>query len=196
MPSFWNNVVWTLKVMGPLVRVLRLVKNEKKPAMGYMYKAMDTAKEAIRVAFDKDDDCKVVLDIIDKRWECQLDNPLYAAGYYFNPEFYCTNPDIEKDKEVMKGLMKCVRRLVSSQAKQDLIMTELIKWVDQAGCFSKDLAVRARGKIAPADWWKLYGKEIPNVQELAIKVLSLPCSSSWCDRNMSLIDYMNSDKWN
>ncbi|XP_076935342.1 uncharacterized protein LOC143601960 [Bidens hawaiensis] len=207
MPSFWYNVVWTLKVMGPIIRVLRLAKNEKKPAMGYIYKAMDTAKEAIRLAFDKDDDCKVVFDIIDKRWDCQLNNPLHAAGYYF---IYCTTPDIEKDKEVMKGVMKCVKRLVPSQAKQDLIMMELIKWVDQAGCFSDDLAVRAHGKIAPGKLsnfeicYTLYkpiggsytGKEIPDVQELAIKVLSLTCSSSWCDRNWSLIDYVNSDKWN
>ena len=41
MTSFWNNVVFSLKAMGPLVQVLRLVDNEKKPAMGYIYEAMD-----------------------------------------------------------------------------------------------------------------------------------------------------------
>ncbi|KAK1419670.1 hypothetical protein QVD17_28923 [Tagetes erecta] len=184
-PSFWNNVLWILKVMGPLVRVLRLVKNEKKPAMGYIYKAMDKAKETIRSAFDKDDDCKVVYDIIDKRWECQLHHPLHAAGYYFNPELYCTNPEIEKDSEVMKGLIACITKLVRSLETQDLIMAELLTWVNQTGVFSDDLAVRARGKIAPADWWKLYGKEIPNVQALAVKVLSLGCSLSCCERNWS-----------
>lgn len=30
MPSFWNDVVYALKAMGPLVSVLRLVDNEKK----------------------------------------------------------------------------------------------------------------------------------------------------------------------
>ena len=34
MPSFWNQVVYILKVMGPLVKVLRLVDNERKLAMG------------------------------------------------------------------------------------------------------------------------------------------------------------------
>ncbi|KAI5386093.1 hypothetical protein KIW84_072604 [Lathyrus oleraceus] len=34
--SFWEDIVYTLKVMGPLVKVLRLVDNEKKPAIvGY-----------------------------------------------------------------------------------------------------------------------------------------------------------------
>ena len=44
MPSFWNTVVFALKVSGPLVKVLRLVDTEKKPPMGYIYKAMDRAK--------------------------------------------------------------------------------------------------------------------------------------------------------
>ncbi|KAI3816199.1 hypothetical protein L1987_15890 [Smallanthus sonchifolius] len=75
-------------------------------------------------------------------------------------------------------------------------MTELIKWVNQAGHFSDDIAIRARGKISPADWWKLYGKEIPNVQELAVKVLSLTCSSSCCERNLSTFENTNSKKMN
>ncbi|KAI3695956.1 hypothetical protein L1987_78962 [Smallanthus sonchifolius] len=54
----------------------------------------------------------------------------------------------------------------------------------------------ARGKISPADWWKLYGKEIPNVQELAVKVLSLTCSSSYCERNLSTYDDINFKKMN
>ncbi|XLS62021.1 hypothetical protein HN51_016249 [Arachis hypogaea] len=37
MPSFWNHVKYTLKILGPLVRVLRLVNGEKKPPMGYIY---------------------------------------------------------------------------------------------------------------------------------------------------------------
>ena len=46
MPSFWNDAVYTLKAMGPLVSVLRLVDNEKKPAMDFIYEAIDRAKEA------------------------------------------------------------------------------------------------------------------------------------------------------
>ncbi|KAK9059833.1 hypothetical protein SSX86_020537 [Deinandra increscens subsp. villosa] len=196
MPSFWKNVLWTLKVMGPLVRVLRLVKNEKKPAMGYIYKAMDTAKEAIRAAFDKDDKCKAVYDIIDKRWECQLNHPLHAAGYYLNPELYCTDPKIEKDSKVMKGLLECIEKLVPSHAKQELITSELIKWMEQTGPFRDDIAIKTRGKIAPADWWKLYGKETPNLQELAVKVLSLTCNSSFTERKWNAFDHTGSKKSN
>ena len=47
MPSFWNTIVYILKVMGPLVRVLRLVDNERKPTMGNIYETMDRPKKLL-----------------------------------------------------------------------------------------------------------------------------------------------------
>jgi hypothetical protein len=86
MPSFWNNIVHTLKVMAPLVIVLRLVDSEKKPAMGYINEAMEKAKETIMKSFDLDESkYKEVFKIIDDRWTCQLHRPLHVAGHFLNP---------------------------------------------------------------------------------------------------------------
>jgi hypothetical protein len=38
-----------VKITEPLVRVFRLVDGDEKPAMGYLYEAMDRAKEEIKV---------------------------------------------------------------------------------------------------------------------------------------------------
>ena len=66
MPSFWNSVVYALKVSGPLLSVLRLVDGEKKPPMGYKYEAMDRAKEAIASAFGgKEERYNNIFEIID-----------------------------------------------------------------------------------------------------------------------------------
>ncbi|XP_022025478.2 uncharacterized protein LOC110926009 [Helianthus annuus] len=195
--AFWTNVTFTLKVMGPIVRVLRLVDNEKKPAMDYLYEGMERAKITIAKALGENSvDYQVVSAIIDKRWDCQLHHPLHAAGYYFNPEFYYYRPEIEKDQEVTDGMIKCVQRLVPSKDKQDLIMKEMVKWVNQEGRFALDIAKRAHCTIAPAQWWNLYGKEVPNIQQLAMKVLSLTCSSSGCERNWSTFEQIHSKKRN
>ncbi|XP_058187579.1 uncharacterized protein LOC131304373 [Rhododendron vialii] len=88
-PSFWNNVLLALRFACPLVKVLRLVDGEEKPAMGYIYEAMDRAKETIINTFGGDEDkYKTVFEIIDVRWEVQLHQPLHAAGYYLNPAFF------------------------------------------------------------------------------------------------------------
>ena len=52
MPLFWNTIVFCLKVLGPLVRVLHLVDGEKKAPMGYIYEAMNRTKDIIVRSFN------------------------------------------------------------------------------------------------------------------------------------------------
>ncbi|XP_021986626.1 uncharacterized protein LOC110883082 [Helianthus annuus] len=128
-------------------------KRAKQPTEGglrMLFKHMQRAKITIAKALGENSvDYQVVSAIIDKRWDCQLPHPLHAAGYYFNPEFYCYRPEIEKDQEVTDGMIKCVQRLVPSKDKQDLIMKEMVKWVNQEGRFALDIAKRAHCTIAP-----------------------------------------------
>jgi len=49
---FWKNVTTCLKVAAPLMMVLRLVDSDVKPAMGFIYKEMDSAKEKIKFNFN------------------------------------------------------------------------------------------------------------------------------------------------
>ncbi|RVX19297.1 hypothetical protein CK203_008531 [Vitis vinifera] len=79
MPSFWNTIVFSLKVSCPLVRVLRLVDGEKKAPMGYIYEAMNRAKDTIVRSFNGNEEkYKEIFNIIDKRWEIQFHRPLHA----------------------------------------------------------------------------------------------------------------------
>ena len=50
--SFWLNIAHALKLIGPLIKVLRLVDGEKKPPMGYIYESIDRAKETITNSFE------------------------------------------------------------------------------------------------------------------------------------------------
>ncbi|RDY11295.1 hypothetical protein CR513_04067, partial [Mucuna pruriens] len=54
--SFWKDVVYALKTMCPIVRVLKLVDNEKRLAMNYIYEAMDRVKEVIQKTFNGNED--------------------------------------------------------------------------------------------------------------------------------------------
>ncbi|XP_028094796.1 uncharacterized protein LOC114294833 [Camellia sinensis] len=62
--------------------------------------------------------------------------------------------------------------------------------------FGKSVAIRQRNTRAPADWWASYGSKTPNLQTFAIKVLSLTCSSSGCERNWSVFEHLHSKKRN
>ena len=85
--NFWKAIQFCMKCVLPLVHVLRLVDGDAKPAMGYIYEAMDRAKEKIasnlghvKGRYER------IWNIIDKRWDYQLHRPLHAAAYYLNPK--------------------------------------------------------------------------------------------------------------
>ena len=84
--KFWLSIQYCLKCVTPLVKVLRLVDGDAKPAMPYIYEAMDRAKEQIAVNFNKKESrYKKVWKLIDTRWDMQLHRPLHAAAYFLNP---------------------------------------------------------------------------------------------------------------
>ena len=86
--TFWKKATEIVKVGEPLVKVLRLVDGETL-AMGYIYEAMDQAKEHIRTCY-KDRVAKYgpILEIIDNRWNNQLHRPVHAVGYFLNPRYH------------------------------------------------------------------------------------------------------------
>ncbi|XP_075106968.1 uncharacterized protein LOC142179961 [Nicotiana tabacum] len=151
-PYFWNDTVQALKVSNPLVTVLRLVDGERKPPMGYIYEAMDRAKEAIEKAFDHDRrKYGRVFEIIDERWMDQLYQPLHAAGHILNLEFFYTNNEKKTlDVEVWKGYHACVAKLVPDEAMQDKIGEELGVYMQADGILGLASAIRGRTKLAPA----------------------------------------------
>ncbi|XP_042013429.1 uncharacterized protein LOC121761818 [Salvia splendens] len=80
---------------------------------------------------------------------------------------------------------------------QDQIMKkETALYRDVVSCFGNPLAIRHRNQMAPAEWWKHYGSKAPNLQNFAIRVLSLTCSATGCERNWSTFQHIHSKKRN
>lgn len=127
MPSFWHNVTYILKVTCSLLMVLRVADSETRPPLGFIYEAMDRAKETILKSFDNNrEKCKNVLEIIDSRWDSRLHHPLHVAGYYLNPYFCYHNPKVDTDTEVTNELFACIQILIPSpEVRDEMIMEEL-----------------------------------------------------------------------
>ncbi|XP_052203350.1 uncharacterized protein LOC127808780 [Diospyros lotus] len=197
MPKFWENAIDVLKIIGPLVRVLRLVDGEEKPTMGYIYEAMRRAKNATARSFKENEEkYGHIFDIINNRWACQLNHPLYAAGHFLNPEFFYSNPKIRQDEVVVRGLYECIERLVPSLELQDKIIDELALYKNAEGLFGMEMAKRKRNKKAPAEWWRFFGLSTPNLQKFAVRVLSLVCSASSCERDLKIFKRLHSKRRN
>ncbi|XP_070008886.1 uncharacterized protein [Nicotiana sylvestris] len=138
-----------------------------------------------------------VFEIIDKRWDDQLHQPLHAAGHILNPGlFYTNNENKTLDLNVWKGYHACVAKLVPDEAMQDKIGQVLGVYMQADGILGLASAIRGRTKLAPVEWWMQFGYEVPNLQQFAIRVQSLTCSSSGCERNWSVYEHIHTKKRN
>ncbi|XP_019427121.1 PREDICTED: uncharacterized protein LOC109335442 [Lupinus angustifolius] len=193
LPSFWSDVPYCLKVMGPLVKVSRLVDNKKHPAIGYIYEAMDRAKETMIGVFQDDEkNYNDLFDIIDKRWQCQLHHPLHVVGHFLNPKHYYKNPEeMDNDSEVTLGLYQCIERLCLDEEEVDKASKDLSSYRRSIGTFSLKATIRQRDTLHPTKWWKNYGTHVPNLRKITMKVLNLTCSSSGCKHNWSTFEQLN-----
>jgi len=138
-----------VKVSEPLVRVLRLVDGDEKPAMGYLYEAMDKAKEEIKRRLKN----KVSLyghyvRVIDTRWDKQLHSPLHAASCFLNPAIYF-RPSFKRQNEVQRGLLSTQMRLVPDPNIQDKISSQLDEYKKRIGDFGTSLAIHQRERLNP-----------------------------------------------
>ena len=121
-----------------------------KPAMGYIYEAMDLAKEAIKRRYgDEEAKYMPLWDIIDARWDRQLHSPLHAAGYFLNPQYFYDKARFNEDGEVGKGLMTCLERCFSDQEVQSRVIAQLQDYRTPSKLFAYTSAIRERTKMLP-----------------------------------------------
>ncbi|RVW92979.1 hypothetical protein CK203_032771 [Vitis vinifera] len=176
--------------------VLREVDSEERPAMGYIYELMDSAKE--KIAFNcggMERKYGPIWRKIDARWTPQLHRPLHAAGYYLNPQLRYGDKFSNVD-EVRKGLFECMDRMLDYQErlKADI---QLDSYDQAMGEFGSRIAIDSRTLRSPTSWWMRFGGSTPELQKFAIRVLSLTCSASGCERNWSTFESEidSDDEW-
>ncbi|XP_059627380.1 uncharacterized protein LOC132270201 [Cornus florida] len=194
--NFWTNVTNCLRAAIPLVKVLRLVDSDERPAMGFIYGAMDRAKEEIKKNFNGIKKWyEPICTIIDARWASQLHQPLHAAAYFLNPQFQYS-PSFHLDADVKIGVYKCLQRMVPDSNERVKIDCQMDTFKAARGLFGLDNAILTRNKKSPAEWWDSYGDECPELKRFVIRILSLTCSSSGCKRNWSAFEMVHSKRRN
>ncbi|XP_023731398.1 uncharacterized protein LOC111879161 [Lactuca sativa] len=180
--GFWPSVVTCLKAAGPLMKVLRLVDSDSKPAMGFIYQAM-TRYEPIH-------------EIINERWYNQLNRALHVAGYFLNPMMQYSS-DFENTGWIKGGLYMCLERMCGDDENlAKTIHCQFDQFTNARGLFGFNVAKLTRKEKTPVDWWDSYGADTPELRNFAMRILSLTCSSSGCERNWSAFEMVHSKRRN
>ncbi|KAF1865895.1 hypothetical protein Lal_00033353 [Lupinus albus] len=78
----------------------------------------------------------------------------------------------------------------------DKLTGEMRIYKDAKLDFGRPTPIRERRTVMPDQWWETYECRIPNLQRLAIRVLSQTCSASGCERNWSVFEHIHTNKRN
>ncbi|MQL75754.1 hypothetical protein Taro_008119 [Colocasia esculenta] len=197
---FWKGVQNILNVVEPLVRVLRAVHGERRFEMGYLYEAMDRAKELIQMN-NKTTYAKW-WEIIDRRWEHTLHHDLHAAGHFFNPQYmYKTdgrNENYDNASEVLIGAKNIIKRMLDNEDRAIIACKQMHDYRLQLYHFGTSTTQRAARILSLADWWldhgRTYGYE--DLAYVAIRVLSQTTSATGCERNWSTFGLIHTKQRN
>ncbi|XP_019094719.1 PREDICTED: uncharacterized protein LOC104757728 [Camelina sativa] len=201
-PAFWNGVERVVKVLEPLVKVLRMVDGEKKPSMGFVYGELVEAKRSIKAATGNlERYYQPITEIIDEKIKGRLDTPLHLTAYLLNPVYFYNEPTVQLDATLMTGFLKCVGTFYHGEfEKQGNAVNEFKKYEDKLGFFGKPLAIRGfeqnNDEFQPGYWWSTYGTSVPNLFKLAMRILTLTSSSSGCQRNWSTFEEIHKSERN
>ncbi|XLR43378.1 hypothetical protein S83_028038, partial [Arachis hypogaea] len=122
--KFWNQCTYIVKLTEPLVRVLRIVDNEDRAVMGFLYQAIYKAREEMLKRFQKKKE--------DTRWDSQLRKNLPTAEF-------------EKHKQTTFGLLDVFERYAYGDADLNSKLTsEMRIFKNAAGDFGRQSAIRER----------------------------------------------------
>ncbi|MQL81431.1 hypothetical protein Taro_013889 [Colocasia esculenta] len=143
---FWEKISYYLKVIEPLVLILRMVNGDDKNDMGYLYEAMDKAKEILRERNPKA--YRKWWAIIDKRWEMTLHHDLHVAGYFFKPRIQYKD-NVHNDGEVMRGTMNVITRLARTMSERLDAMAEVERYKMKLGIYGRYGMTNAAQRLTP-----------------------------------------------
>ncbi|XP_062212037.1 uncharacterized protein LOC133913009 isoform X2 [Phragmites australis] len=200
--EFWNSIEDCLRASLPLIIVLRVVDGDERPAMPEVASLMNHAKERIKAAFCTENKRSLlnnILQIIEGRWDRQMDTPLYGAALFLNPgKFYAIQKENDEYVGHLRGCFNDVlARMVEDETLRNKIEEQFMLYEDQrGGIFKNCMALQTMKSKNPLDWWRAYGGRSIDLQRFAKRIVSLCASSSGCERNWSTFEFIHTKKRN
>lgn len=193
--AHWTAAEQAFSVCEPILRLLRFADGDV-PSSGkihyYAYKVQQRLQE---VQLD-DEVMDEVRDIWRQRWE-YMSSPLHGAAYCLDPEFLTDEGlDLGNSRDAcVSDLLKMINKLVAVSDRQ-AVRLSYAAFRSKEGLFGEAEA-HADAAVMPAhQWWSIYGADHPQLQKLAITLLSQVSSACSCERNWSSYDFIHNRRRN
>ncbi|CAE5979608.1 unnamed protein product [Arabidopsis arenosa] len=119
-----------------------------------------------------------------------------------------TGPLVKGREEIYKEAFEIIDRRWNCQLHHPLhavgyCLNPEFQYKARAGVDCEEVSIglystieRQRTTKSPAEWWSSYGGTTPTLRDFAIKILSLTCSVTGCERNWSVFSHLHTKKRN
>ncbi|XP_057755423.1 uncharacterized protein LOC130974569 [Arachis stenosperma] len=162
--KFWEDCFTTVMLVGPLIKLLRLVDADEKPSLDTVYAGMQRAKINIKTMFrNKKSAYTPYTSNLKMRWDKHLKRDLHAAAYFLNPDYFYSEGFVEK-ANILRSLLNLfdIETLCDDSVAA---MQEMQLYRDRKGSFGRESALKAIKRLEPGEWWRLHGGSAPNLQK-------------------------------
>jgi hypothetical protein len=179
--AWWDRAEYLLSFTEPILSMIRFTDMDK-PCLGEVYDGIDSMIEKMRSVINaKEQDpeetfFKEVQSMCVERWN-KMTTPLHLLAFALSPKYYSdeilalpTRVPPYRDAEVGEGFRKAIAKLFPNIEMEDAVTSEFADFVSSTG--HSPAAIRDKYRKDAHSWWYLNGHKSPNLQILAIKVLS------------------------
>jgi len=189
--SFWNKCQLYVDINKPVYELLRLIDG-CTPVIGKVYYRMFEIQEKINnfPGITAQQRKELYQPFVD-RW-AMMHTHFHAAGFLLDPEY--VHMAQHSNEEVMNGFYQLVEKLFSDSQQQVLLANQLTQFRSGHGIFGRPIAKAAAGTMPAYQWWLNFGASVPEMQCLAVRVLSQTASSSDAERNWSLFGFVQNKR--
>ena len=97
---------------------------------------------------------------------------------------------------IEKAFNMGAREIVDSEIARMFYIGGLSFHFDRNPFYARAFSINDRRYMSPIKWWVVHETSAPMLQSIALKFLEQPCSSSCCERNWSIYNFIHSMKRN
>lgn len=141
--------------------------------------------------------------LVQRKWEdrwAYMDSPLHGAGYCLDPEnLNDTGLGADEQDSCVQDLLTMASRLLAGDedaCDKARLSFAAYRAREVGFAFSTSAAARDSANTPAHQWWDMYGKRCPELQGIAMRVLSQPVSACSCERNWSTYDFIHNKRRN
>lgn len=196
--TFWQRCANYLHLTEPVLKALR-VFDGKEPAMGRAWLAMHNLRDHVYKLrlppYSVRDDIAVTCEeSFEARWDMVFTD-LHYAGALLNP-YIKDQAALRTDGTAIRALNRVIRKMADNVGVRfDDVMLELQEFDEGTGPYSPNETPSIRdSNMLPHQWWHRVGDRA--LSKIAVRVLSLTCSASACERNFSMYSFVHNKSRN